>query len=107
LASAGYDHTVKLWDTRSGKLLHTLEGHGDTVYVVAFDPTGGTLATGGGNTVKLWDPIRGTLLRTGVGPIYKTKPNRRQGRLNKTNPTEFPVRFAKRSQRLDAFVGRH
>ena len=47
------------------KLLRTLEGHTDTVYSVAFDPTGQTLASGSDdNTVKLWEPASGKLLRT-------------------------------------------
>jgi WD40 repeat protein len=38
------------------KLLRTLEGHPNSVVSVAFDPQGGTLASGSGdNTVKLWE----------------------------------------------------
>ena len=40
------DKTVKLWEPASGKLLRTLEGHGEFVLSVAFDPTGRTLASG-------------------------------------------------------------
>ena len=39
----------------SGNLTNTLEGHIDYVYSVAFDPSGGTLASGSyDHTVKLW-----------------------------------------------------
>ena len=49
----------------SGELLRTLEGHSDYVNSVAFDPSGGTLASGSGDqTVKLWDVGSGELLRT-------------------------------------------
>ena len=59
------DDTVKLWEARSGKLLRTLEGHQGWVYSVAFDPQGGTLASGSDDeTVKLWDARSGKLLRT-------------------------------------------
>lgn len=72
LASGSDDSSVKLWDVKSGKLLHTLDGHksylgGKTGYVlsVAFDPVGEILASGGaGNTVKLWEVANGKLLRT-------------------------------------------
>ena len=47
------------------KLLRTLAGHQDAVLSVAFDPQGGTLASGSGDkTVKLWEPASGKLLRT-------------------------------------------
>ena len=31
LVSASFDHTIKIWDTGQGKLLHTLEKHKDPV----------------------------------------------------------------------------
>ena len=47
------------------KLLRTLEGHKDAVMSVAFDPQGGTLASGSDDkTVKLWEVRSGKLLRT-------------------------------------------
>ena len=47
------------------KLLRTLEGHQDSVLSVAFDPQGGTLASGSADkTVKLWEARSGKLLRT-------------------------------------------
>ncbi|HXH39669.1 MAG TPA: TIR domain-containing protein [Thermoanaerobaculia bacterium] len=56
---------MKLWEARSGKLLRTLEGHQDRVRSVAFDPQGGTLASGfDDGTVKLWKAQNGKLLRT-------------------------------------------
>jgi len=65
LASGSVDQTAKLWETRSGKLLRTLEGHQGAVWSVAFDPQGGMLATGSvDETVRLWDVRSGRLLRT-------------------------------------------
>lgn len=46
------------------KLLRTLEGHQGDVNSLAFDPQGGTLASGGADTVKLWEAHSGKLLRT-------------------------------------------
>ena len=47
------------------KLLRTLEGHQHIIRSVAFDPRGGTLASGSDDeTVKLWEARSGKLLRT-------------------------------------------
>ena len=65
LASGSGDYTIKLWDTRSGETLRTLEGHANYVRSVAFAPDGNTLASGSEDkTIKLWDARSGALLRT-------------------------------------------
>jgi len=65
LASGSRDGTVKLWETRSGKLLRTLNEKSGRVWSVAFDPQGETLAGGAGlGSVELWEARSGKLLRT-------------------------------------------
>ena len=55
LASGSGDKTVKLWETRSGKLLRTLEGHTDSVNAVVFSPDGHLLASkSNDHTIRLW-----------------------------------------------------
>ncbi len=45
LASASWDHTIKLWDVKTGKELATLKGHKRRIYTVRFSPDGKTLAS--------------------------------------------------------------
>ena len=56
-ATPDYDHTVKVWDLRDGKLelYQTLGDHTDSALCAAFSPNG-ILAVGCANgSVRLWD----------------------------------------------------
>ena len=65
LVSGSEDYTVRLWDVRTGQLLHTLEEHAGDVTSVAFSPNGKTLVSGSRDTTtRLWDTDTGQLLRT-------------------------------------------
>ena len=45
--TGSYDRTCKVWDTASGEETHTLEGHKNVVYAVAFNnPFGDKVITG-------------------------------------------------------------
>jgi WD40 repeat protein len=55
IVSASLDKTVKIWDARTGRLLHTLEGHKNPVRSAAFSPDGGAIVSASDdNTVKIW-----------------------------------------------------
>ena len=52
----------RLWDARTGKDLHTLEGHMAIVWSVAFSPDGLTLASGSRDqTIRLWNVLTGRI----------------------------------------------
>lgn len=55
-ATSGDDKTVRLWDAVTGEKVHSLRGHSDKVYAVAFSPNSKLLASASNdNTIKLWD----------------------------------------------------
>src|SRR5262249_35297848 len=66
-ATASHDRTVKIWDARSLRLTHTLEGHGGIVWSVAFSPDSRQLASGSagprGGEIKIWDVASGKELK--------------------------------------------
>ena len=65
LAAACADHSIGLWDLRTGALQSELRKHQDTVNALAFSPDGSTLASGGDDrTAILWDISSGRAKRT-------------------------------------------
>jgi WD40 repeat protein len=63
MASAGVDHTVKIWNVATGACIRTLTGHEDKVLALAYAADGRYLASAGrGGTICLWQPQSGTLL---------------------------------------------
>jgi WD40 repeat protein/serine/threonine protein kinase len=56
LASAAEDHTVKIWDPRSGEEKRTLRGHDGAVRSIAVSPDGKWLASASSDgTIKVWN----------------------------------------------------
>lgn len=56
IASGGKDNTVKIWESKDGKLLTNFTGHTNYVMSVSFDRSGQTLASASNdNTIKLWN----------------------------------------------------
>eukprot|EP00873_Tetraselmis_striata_P021776 jgi/Tetstr1/442040/TSEL_030221.t1 len=60
-----FEYTAWVWDTASGALLHTLEGHTGILRTVVLSADGCLIATGSQDgTARLWDTATGALLRT-------------------------------------------
>ncbi len=65
IASATDDNTVRIWDTKSAKLIATLEGHQSMVTSCAFSPDGKTIASAAADkTVRIWDAKSAKLIAT-------------------------------------------
>jgi len=60
LASASWDHMIRLWDGRTGHEITTLAGHTESVNSVSFSPDNSRLASASTDrTVRLWDSRMG------------------------------------------------
>ncbi|MFY0626559.1 MAG: caspase family protein [Reichenbachiella sp.] len=62
LISCSDDHTIKLWDVKSGKELKSLEGHRGSVKSIAINKNGTTIFSGGDKKEKkviFWDAVTG------------------------------------------------
>lgn len=89
IITGGFDGTAKIWDSKTGRCLHTLQGDIDdgrkmdsyfynslnsifyySIHVLSISTDGRLLATGSGRTIKLWDIETGVCLRTFKGHTY-------------------------------------
>ena len=60
LVTGAEDASARIWDSKSGRLLHTLKGHKDVIEAVAFSANGQRIATGSAdNTIHIWDAQSG------------------------------------------------
>ncbi len=56
LVAATLDHSVAVWDTDEGTMVHEFAGHEGLVRCMAVDPTGAWIVTGGeDSTLRFWD----------------------------------------------------
>jgi RNA polymerase sigma factor (sigma-70 family) len=64
LAVFRWANMIDLWDPATGQLLHTLNGHDDLVWSVAFSPDGKTLVSAGDDkTIRFWNTATGKQVR--------------------------------------------
>lgn len=60
IASCSADATIKIWDSKTGKLEHTLEGHLAGISAISWSPDSKILASGSDDkSIRLWDVATG------------------------------------------------
>jgi dynein assembly factor with WDR repeat domains 1 len=64
--TGSYDRTCKVWDTKTGEEMLSLEEHTNVVYTMAFNnPYGDKIVTGSfDRTAKIWDSTTGQRYHT-------------------------------------------
>ncbi|MFH2141693.1 MAG: caspase family protein [Bacteroidota bacterium] len=62
IVTCSNDHTAKIWDAKTGKLLYSLEGHSDIVNSVNVSSDNERIVTAGDNSAKIWSAQTGKLL---------------------------------------------
>ncbi len=69
-ATGGWDAKARIFDRKTGEVVHVLSHGGDYVHAVAFSPDSRYLATGGNDPagfVQLWDATTGKRIRSFSG----------------------------------------
>jgi dynein assembly factor with WDR repeat domains 1 len=67
LITGSFDHTVKVWDTRTGAVIHTLAGHHGEISSTQYSYTGDMCISGSiDRTCKIWDVGRGACVQVGA-----------------------------------------
>ncbi|KAH5088350.1 hypothetical protein HBI41_257060 [Parastagonospora nodorum] len=65
VASASYDHTVRLWEAATGTCRSTLDGHSSSATALTFSPDRQLVASAYDNkTIRLWEVATGTCRST-------------------------------------------
>ena len=84
LATASFDGTVRLWNITDGSCFAVFSRHRDSVYSVAFAPSGDYLASGSlAGQMYIWDIEKGEPVKSfkGKGDIFEVAWNKEETRV--------------------------
>ncbi|KAG7350614.1 WD-40 repeat-containing protein [Nitzschia inconspicua] len=84
LATASFDGSVRLWNIRDGSCVQVFSRHRDSVYSVAFSPSGDFLASGSlAGQLYIWNVLEGRHIKSfkGKGDIFEVAWNKEETRV--------------------------
>jgi transducin (beta)-like 1 len=84
LATASFDGSVRLWDVKDGSCYRVFNRHRDSVYSVAFSPSGDYLASGSlAGQMYIWNIEEGRHIKSykGKGDIFEVAWNKEETRV--------------------------
>lgn len=84
LATASFDSTVRLWNVQNGSCIAVLSRHRESVYSVAFSPSGDYLASGSlAGQLYVWRVKDGKHIKNfkGKGDIFEVAWNKEESRI--------------------------
>ncbi|XP_041354437.1 F-box/WD repeat-containing protein 7-like [Gigantopelta aegis] len=67
LASGSQDHSIKIWDIKTGTLQQTLKGHNRGIWCLNFFTKNLLISGSYDNTIRIWNLRTGSTLRTLLG----------------------------------------
>lgn len=109
--TAASDFNVNIWNTRSGKLLQTLQGQTQRIKSVSFSPNQGVYIYYDDDSFRIWDMRTGEIkrsLKNHKSPVpgaNSTSPDGKKFIHTNANPDEAVVRNAETQEILFALKG--
>ena len=65
IISGGDDRTIRIWEAKTGTLMHTLTGHTSFISSISYSPDGNYILSGDAHTaIRIWDANTGRLIHT-------------------------------------------